>query len=113
MSYLSERRTRRRRVGGEGVVGSSAGAVAGVGRSGLRSLGFPKAPRRLPCPLRFQRPPVEPCMRCSGTRLTDVFHRRCSAMSARQARLGLGATTVPSSVIRPSRFGDSRRMAQP
>jgi hypothetical protein len=43
---------------------------------------------------RFQPPPVEPCMRFSRTRLTDAFHRRCST-GARQARLGLGAATIP------------------
>ena len=44
--------------------------------------------------LRFQLPPVEPCMRFSRTRLTDVVHRRHSVFS-RQAWKGLGATTVP------------------
>jgi hypothetical protein len=44
--------------------------------------------------LRFQPLPVEPCMRFSRTRLTDVLHRRCST-GARQDRLGLGAMTVP------------------
>jgi hypothetical protein len=29
--------------------------------------------------LRLQLPPVDPCMRFSRTRLTDVLHRRCSA----------------------------------
>src|SRR5674476_1180766 len=43
---------------------------------------------------RFQPPPVEPCMRFSRTRLTDALHRRCST-GARQARLGLGAATIP------------------
>jgi len=33
--------------------------------------------------LRFQLPPVEPCMRFSRTRLTDVVHRRHSASPAR------------------------------
>jgi hypothetical protein len=32
--------------------------------------------------LRFQLPPVEPCMRFSRTRLTDVLHRRHSAWPA-------------------------------
>src|SRR3974390_449925 len=31
--------------------------------------------------LRFQSPPVKPCMRFSRTRLTDVLHRRHSAVS--------------------------------
>jgi len=43
---------------------------------------------------RFQPPPVGPCMRFSRTRLTDALHRRCST-GARQARLGLGAATIP------------------
>ena len=42
----------------------------------------------------FQPPPIEPCMRFSRTRLTDALHRRCST-GARQARLGLGAATIP------------------
>lgn len=37
--------------------------------------------------LRFQLPPVKPCMRFSRTRLTDVLHRRRSTF---QARKGLG-----------------------
>ena len=37
--------------------------------------------------LRFQRPPVEPCMRFSRTRLTDVVHRRHSAFPARTERV--------------------------
>ena len=48
--------------------------------------------------LRFQLPPVKPCMRFSRTRLTDVLHRRYSAF---QARKGLGGTTIPSRLIRP------------
>jgi hypothetical protein len=56
--------------------------------------------------LRFQRPPVEPCMRFSRTRLTDALHRRCSATRARQARLGLGATTIPFRLTRPRQSGD-------
>ncbi len=54
---------------------------------------------------RFQPPPVEPCMRFSRTRLTDALHRRCS-VGARQARLGLGAATIPLREIRPSESGD-------
>jgi hypothetical protein len=50
---------------------------------------------------RFQPPPVDPGMRFSRTRLTDILHRRCSA-GARQARFGLGATTMPLRQIRPS-----------
>jgi len=56
--------------------------------------------------LRFQLPPVEPCVRFSRTRLTDVLHRRCST-GARQARLGLGATTTPLRLIRPKRFPEA------
>jgi acyl-CoA synthetase (AMP-forming)/AMP-acid ligase II len=54
---------------------------------------------------RFQPPPVEPCMRFSRTRLTDVLHRRCST-GARQGRLGLGAMTDPLRLIRPRASGD-------
>jgi hypothetical protein len=34
--------------------------------------------------LRFQLPPVEPCMRFSRTRLTDAVHRRHSVFPARR-----------------------------
>ena len=64
--------------------------------------------------LRFQPLPVEPCMRFSRTRLSDVLHRRRSA-GARQGRNGLGAMTVPHKVIRPKLSGDpqvTRRMPQ-
>jgi len=54
---------------------------------------------------RFQPPPIEPCMRFSRTRLTDIFHRRCST-GARQARLGRGATTMPLREISPSASRD-------
>ena len=54
-----------------------------AGRSrGLCSAGFPvgcATPVAMVSVLRFQPPPVEPCMRFSRTRLTDVLHRRCSA----------------------------------
>ena len=53
---------------------------------------------------RFQPPPVEPCVRFSRTRLTDVLHRRCSA-GARQARLGLGATMIPLRETSPNVSG--------
>ncbi len=48
---------------------------------GLCSAGFPNGcatPVAMVSVLRFQLPPVEPCMRFSRTRLTDVLHRRCS-----------------------------------
>ncbi len=45
-------------------------------------------------------PPIEPCMRFSRTRLTDVLHRRHSA-PWRHGRLGRGATMVPLRLIRP------------
>ena len=54
---------------------------------------------------RFQPPPVEPCMRFSRTRLTDILHRRRST-GPRQARLGRGATTIPLREIRSSSLGD-------
>jgi hypothetical protein len=44
-------------------------------------------------------------MRFSRTRLTDVFHRRCST-GARQGRFGLGATTVPLREISPRLSGE-------
>jgi hypothetical protein len=92
------------------LVGSRAGAVAVPdGRVwGLSSAGFPvgcAAPVTVARSLRFQPPPVDPGMRFSRTRLTDALHRRCSA-GARQARLGLGATTMPLREIRPSAPGD-------
>jgi hypothetical protein len=55
--------------------------------------------------LRFQPLPVEPCVRFSRTRLTDVFHRRCST-GARQGRFGLGAMTVPLREISPRLSGE-------
>jgi hypothetical protein len=54
---------------------------------------------------RFQPPPVDPCMRFSRTRLTDVLHRRC-LVGARQCRFGLGATTIPLREIRPRLFAE-------
>jgi len=79
------------------LVGSEAGAVAIDRSAGSRpgrcwrlsapgpgpADGRPRSPR-------FQPPPIEPGVRFSRTRLTDVLHRRCST-GARQARLGLGA----------------------
>jgi hypothetical protein len=53
--------------------------------------------------LRFQLPPVKPCMRFSRTRLTDVLHRMAFGF---QVRKGLGGTTTPSRLIRPRWFGD-------
>src|SRR6478736_9269928 len=55
--------------------------------------------------LRFQFPPVEPCMRFSRTRLTDAVHRLAFGVT-RQARKGLGAATIPSRPISPRWFGD-------
>ncbi len=48
---------------------------------------------------------IEPCMRFSRTRLTDVVHRRHSAVP-RQSLPGLGATTIPPRLIRPSWSAD-------
>ena len=53
----------------------------------------------------FLPPPVEPCMRFSRTRLTDVVHRRHSASPARPGRV-LGATTIPSRSISPRWSGE-------
>ena len=54
---------------------------------------------------RFQPPPIDPGMRFSRTRLTDVLHRRCST-GARQGRFGLGAMMVPLREISPSVLGE-------
>jgi hypothetical protein len=48
---------------------------------GLCSAGFPSGCATsvaMVSVLRLQLPPVDPCMRFSRTRLTDVLHRRCS-----------------------------------
>jgi len=106
-------------------VGSSAGAVAGD-RQGW----FPPRPswrrfsahrpgnRRCPAGLlRFQRPPIEPCMRFSRTRLTDVVHRRHSVFPASPCRVweqrrfhqgGSGRTGWVTETRRPTirRHGD-------
>jgi hypothetical protein len=55
---------------------------------------------------RFRPPPVEPCVRFSRTRLTDVLHRRRSA-DAFHGRFGLGAMTAPLRLIRPRLSGDA------
>ncbi len=47
------------------------------------------------------------------TRLTDALHRRCSATRARQARFGLGATTSPLRLTRPSRSGSRSTKCNP
>ena len=49
---------------------------------------------------------LDPCMRFSRTRLSDVLHRRHSAHFPRHARCGRGATTVPLRSISPRRSGD-------
>ena len=73
-------------------VGSWRGGGGCGGRS--RSLGARSFPSGCPTsvalamPLRFQLPPVEPCMRFSRTRLTDVVHRRHSVSPARPGRAG-------------------------
>ena len=46
-------------------------------------------------------------MRFSRTRLSDVLHRRRSAV-AFQGRKGLGAMTVPHKVISPRLSGDAQ-----
>jgi Transposase, Mutator family len=68
---------------------------------------------------RFQRPPVEPCMRFSRTRLTDVVHRRHSVSPAKPGRAwarqrfrsgrsaGVGPVTrTPPPTIRTPGIGD-------
>jgi hypothetical protein len=65
-----------------------------------------RAARAGPTGLVSSRRHLEPCMRFSRTRLSDVLHRRHSAHFPRQARWGLGATTVPERLISPKRFGE-------
>ena len=60
----------------------------------------------------LQLPPIEPGVRFSRTRLTDVLHRRCST-GARQARLGLGAKTMPLRETRPRLSGDRYNIENP
>jgi hypothetical protein len=62
--------------------------------------------------VRFQPPPIKPCVRFSRTRLTDVLHRRRSAFP-RQSRNGLGAMTAPSRLIRPRWLGDASTWRMP
>ncbi len=52
----------------------------------------------------LQLPPIEPDMRFSLIRLTDVLHRQ---------RFGLGADTVPASRTSPSRVGDPNSTLRP
>ena len=54
--------------------------------------------------LRSQLPPIEPDVRFSLIRLTDVLHRQ---------RFGLGADTVPASLTSPSRVGESNSIRRP
>jgi len=81
------------RIDLQGCVGSGAGA-GGLCGGRSRSLGARSFPSGCPTsvtlamPLRFQLPPVEPCMRFSRTRLTDVVHRRHSVSPARPERAG-------------------------
>jgi hypothetical protein len=60
--------------------------------------------------VRFQSPPVKPCVRFSRTRLTDVVYRR---HSARQSRKGLGGITAPSRLIRPRWSGERSTWRMP
>ena len=50
--------------------------------------------------VRFQPLPVEPCVRFSRSRLTDVVHQVAFGFS-RQGLLALGATTIPSRCAMP------------
>jgi hypothetical protein len=78
-----------------------------VGRSALRSLGFPRAANIGDHDYRlFQLPPFEPGMRFFRTRPTDVLHLRCAATSTRQAWFGLSATTSPLRLTSPSRLSE-------
>ena len=65
----------------------------------------PPLAREPQCPaglLRFQRPPVEPCVRFSRTRLTDVVHRR--RMSAAVRFSPLADTEFPADGQQSSRL---------
>jgi hypothetical protein len=50
-------------------------------------------------------PPIEPCVRFSLTRLTDVFHRRHSALPATAGSVWHDDASVE--VDQAIRFGDS------
>jgi hypothetical protein len=56
--------------------------ATGTGRFPVGSFFFVSVVRSL----RFQLPPVKPCVRFSRTRLTDVVHRRHSVSPARPGR---------------------------
>ena len=68
------------------------------GWSGRREA--PGAARLVPTGAGFLPPPIDPCMRFSRTRLTDVLHRRHSA-PGRYGRFGRGAAMVPLRLISP------------
>ena len=78
--------------------------LKGLWRVGERRLD--RAARAGPTGLVSSRRHLEPCMRFSRTRLSDVLHRRHSAHFPRQALWGLGATTVPERLISPRRSGE-------
>ena len=65
----------------------------------VASFSAPARDPRVACQiwLRSQLPPIEPDVRFSLIRLTDVVHLQ---------RFGLGANTVPSSRTSPRRFGE-------
>jgi hypothetical protein len=82
---------------------SQAVGIVRPSRVGERRLGC--AARAGPTGLVSSRRHLDPCMRFSRTRLSDVLHRRHSA-PGRHGRYGRGATMVPSRLISPSRSGD-------
>ncbi len=55
---------------------------------------------------------LDPCMRFSRTRLSDVLHRRAFGFS-RHGLFGRGAIVVPVTLTNPSRSGEATSVAQP
>ena len=87
----------------EPVVHNRTLNIEAVSRVGERRLD--RTARAGPTGLVSSRRHLEPCMRFSRTRLSDVLHRRHSA-PGRHGRLGRGATIVPARSISPMRSGD-------
>jgi hypothetical protein len=74
------------------------------------SCGFPRGcptPVAVARSLRFQLPPVEPCVRFSRTRLTDVVHRGIRSFPPGPEGSGCAAT-IPLRLISPSWLGEAK-----